>query len=375
MMNETLYLITRSLMFLVILYIQVKGPKFTSSNIILGVKIPNDEVNNEELNLIYSKYKRETVFVGIIITIIFTVIGFCQDNIKVLYLFRVTLIIFVLSLFFVYWRYNKKVKDVKKREDWKNLAENVRVMDISHSKERQRIKSIFIWAKIPNLIVLGNIMMLIYMYDKLPKGIYDTWNFSNSHGAYVYKSKLSIFKITVAQIIILIIVYLAYYSISRARMYIDPDNIEASIDINKKYVNKWSNMLIGNLIVVQIVLTYINMANLGITTINSMLVNFFSLFTFLIIVVNIYIINKLNKEISIINKIEKPSKKYYIEDDEFWKLGNSFYYNPNDPAIFVKSRSGPGHTVNVGTLLGKVVAGLGVVLISVAIIIVIYDMM
>ena len=69
------------------------------------------------------------------------------------------------------------------------------------------------------------------------------------------------------------------------------------------------------------------------------------------------------------NIVEKPTSKYYIEDDKFWKLGNSIYYNPDDPAIFIKSRFGPGHTVNVGTVLGKMVVFLGIVVIFAALII------
>lgn len=62
-----------------------------------------------------------------------------------------------------------------------------------------------------------------------------------------------------------------------------------------------------------------------------------------------------------------------IEYDKFWKLGNSVYYNPDDPAIFVKSRFGPGHTVNIGTVLGKIIAILGITIICAGLIIVIYD--
>jgi uncharacterized membrane protein len=34
-----------------------------------------------------------------------------------------------------------------------------------------------------------------------------------------------------------------------------------------------------------------------------------------------------------------------IDDDRYWKLG-AFYYNPEDPSIFVEKRFGIGWTLN-----------------------------
>lgn len=36
-----------------------------------------------------------------------------------------------------------------------------------------------------------------------------------------------------------------------------------------------------------------------------------------------------------------------LDDDRYWK-GGIFYYNPNDPRMFVPKRSGLGYTVNLG---------------------------
>lgn len=370
MTNQVFYAIAQSFILLVILYIQVNGSKFNSSNILLGVKIPEDKVNDEELKLIYSNYKREVAVVGIILTLIFLALGIYKNFFNVKFLLQA---IYVLSIFLVYWKYNLKIKKVKERENWESLAVNTRVSDVNYIKDKLKIKNILLWAKIPNLMVLINIIIIGYMYDKLPKSIYNNWSFSDSMGAYVYKSKLSIFNITFAQIFIIILAYLVYYSTARLRMEVHPDNIEGSIQSNKEYINGWSKLLIGNLIIIQLILSYINMSTLGFVSITERLIKLFGIFTFVVVIVNIYFLNILRKKVSIMNIVEKPTSKYYIEDDKFWKLGNSIYYNPDDPAIFIKSRFGPGHTVNVGTVLGKMVVFLGIVVIFAALIIVIYD--
>lgn len=40
------------------------------------------------------------------------------------------------------------------------------------------------------------------------------------------------------------------------------------------------------------------------------------------------------------------------DDDGLWKLGNTIYYNPEDPALFIEKRFGVGWTVNAGKPLG-----------------------
>jgi uncharacterized membrane protein len=34
--------------------------------------------------------------------------------------------------------------------------------------------------------------------------------------------------------------------------------------------------------------------------------------------------------------------------DDAWKVGGLFYYNPNDPAVWVEQRVGLGYTLNIG---------------------------
>jgi uncharacterized membrane protein len=57
---------------------------------------------------------------------------------------------------------------------------------------------------------------------------------------------------------------------------------------------------------------------------------------------------------------QADNRRINRDDDRHWKLGQ-FYYNPNDPAIWVEKRFGIGWTVNFahplgwGSLLGVLV--------------------
>lgn len=62
---------------------------------------------------------------------------------------------------------------------------------------------------------------------------------------------------------------------------------------------------------------------------------------------------------------EEISNSYDIDDDKFWKLANSIYYNPNDSSVFVEKRVGIGWTVNTGRPAGMFIMILPFIIIAI----------
>jgi uncharacterized membrane protein len=50
------------------------------------------------------------------------------------------------------------------------------------------------------------------------------------------------------------------------------------------------------------------------------------------------------------------------DNDEYWKLGQ-FYFNPDDPAVFIEKRFGIGWTINFGSKKGWIYIGILVIFI------------
>lgn len=57
----------------------------------------------------------------------------------------------------------------------------------------------------------------------------------------------------------------------------------------------------------------------------------------------------------------QPGGPIYRDDDRNWR--GVFYYNPDDPELFVPKRYGLGWTINFGNPWGKVVAGIMIAMI------------
>ncbi|HEY4543467.1 MAG TPA: DUF5808 domain-containing protein, partial [Tissierellaceae bacterium] len=74
------------------------------------------------------------------------------------------------------------------------------------------------------------------------------------------------------------------------------------------------------------------------------------------------------------DNIKYPNREvnnYYImEDDKYWILGNTIYYNKNDANLFVEKRVGVGWTINIGHLKGKLIIALLLIIILIIIYIV-----
>jgi uncharacterized membrane protein len=59
--------------------------------------------------------------------------------------------------------------------------------------------------------------------------------------------------------------------------------------------------------------------------------------------------------------LEKPSKVEGFDDDQYWK-GGLFYFNKNDPSVFVEKRFGIGYTINFANPIGYFILILPIVL-------------
>jgi uncharacterized membrane protein len=61
--------------------------------------------------------------------------------------------------------------------------------------------------------------------------------------------------------------------------------------------------------------------------------------------------------------LEAETLNTNVNDDTYWKLG-LFYFNPNDPALFVEARFGVGYTANLSRpLVWAIIVGFIVLIV------------
>lgn len=341
-MNERMILTgTFFFTYILILTMQILAPKLSRKNLFLGVKLPESFKSREEVRDIYKSYLSWNLVIGLGLGILFSLGHYLKPESIVLML--VLPILYIGALFLIYLRSNKALKDLKNREDWKGSSKAIRLVD---TRSKLKAKGILTWCPMGLLIGLVNFLIGIIYYDKIPEKIITHWNFNSIPDGFSDKTLFSVLGINIFHVIMFLIMYMAYLSIVRSRIEIDPDDPEGSIEANLKYKKAWISYLKFCLLSTQLIFLYTSLASYGF--IKSMK-NFTPLvlaYSFLLVVYAIFLSLRYGQSGDRTRKL-KEEDHYYMEDDSLWILGNTIYYNPKDPAVFVEKRFGVGWTINL----------------------------
>ena len=186
----------------------------------------------------------------------------------------------------------------------------------------------------------------ISKYNTMPDIIPTHWGINGKADAFSKKSIASLGSIILMSIFTGLLIYISSLAALRTRFKLNPNSIEESKIINLRYLNKFGiTFLILNISMNMLFISTL------VATVNSSDLNIYiMLFTTIsLIFSSIYLIY-------IYYKLPNNSKNvgYTVDDnDSKWILG-SFYYNKNDPSLFVQKRFGVGWTVNLATKKGKI---------------------
>ncbi len=358
-MISTIYAFT----FIFMIYIQMIIPKISRKNIFLGIKIPEAKREDKELINIYNNYKKANIIIGVPVAIALIICTYLYTyNFKFIILAPFVLIALQ---FLIYLKYNKKVSELKIRENWIELAENIKIIDTKYISNKDDIQNIFRWAKLSFFILIINVIIGIYMYSRLPDIIPSHWNFQGVADGFSEKSLFSVFGIDFMMLFLIVVFYYSYYSMMKSKHEINSDNPELSIEKNKIFKNAWSSYFKFSTILMVLLFSFINLSILGIFTKTRLSAIITILVVAIMCVLSIYLTLKMGQggQKIKLDSEEIISNKYNYEDDELWKFGNTIYYNKEDPALFVEKRIGVGWTVNAGRTAGLLIYILFIIIV------------
>ncbi|MDU5081543.1 hypothetical protein CIW83_01730 [Tissierella sp. P1] len=352
-MSERIVMVLfNSVVLLILLIMQILMPRITRKNILLGVKIPEEKMETDEVKNIIKGFKRENLIVGIPVLVIISLLIYYIDNIHI---FTLSVFLYIGILFLIYIRWNKKSKELKKEKEWDKLKGRVVVIDTKFSRDRAKNSTVSQgWFLVPVIMILISTVLSLIMYPSLPEKIPTHWDLNGNVDGYMNKSMFAALLMPLTQALMAVIVYISYYFMIRSKQQINPNDPEISLKKNIIFRKAWSIYFIVTLTLIEILFTALNMMTLGLFS-NMKLFNIYSFTIYGIIIIGSITLSivlgqggdriKLKEE-------ENTSKGYDIDDDRLWKLGNTIYYNPDDSSIFVEKRIGIGWTVNAGRPFG-----------------------
>ncbi|MFV3012385.1 DUF1648 domain-containing protein [Clostridium botulinum] len=357
-MSENLFLsILLGFCNLLLLTFQIVTPKTTRKDIFLGVRIPEEESEKVEIKNIYRSFVLWNIIISLPVIFLLSFIVYKFNNIGLFVLFT---FIYIFISFLIYLKFNNDVKKLKSNKNWFKNKKQVIAVDTEFSSENAN-KSLISpwWFLIPILIILITIFMNIKAYPNLPNKVATHWDFNGNVNGYQNKSTFLIYQMPLMELFITSIFFLCYKIIGWSKKQISAANPEESKVRNKLFRRILSIYITFSAIAMTILLSLINFQIMKVIDINDKYMMYFSLiFTLSIIIATILLGVKVGQGGSNLKlNYKNESKKNFInkDDDTHWVLGNTIYYNKEDPSLFIEKRFGIGWTINAGRPLGLII--------------------
>jgi uncharacterized membrane protein len=133
--------------------------------------------------------------------------------------------------------------------------------------------------------------------------------------------------------------------IGRAKQQIDVAHPDESVEKNIKFRRRWSGFMIAMGIVMVADFFVLQLSLL--VSIDQTVMMIINIIVFVVILGGTILLAFTTGQGGSRLQTAKGNNRHVInrDDDRYWKLG-LFYFNPNDPAIWVEKRFGIGWTVN-----------------------------
>lgn len=240
------------------------------------------------------------------------------------------------------------------------LAESTKkIIDTSLMKEKAKLKKHFrLLYLIPLLFVILLAAYTLINYPTLPDQIPTHWNLLGKADKWQPKSPMNVFMHSFMQFILLGILFYVSDQTFIIRGKLDPGNYESSKREFMRYLKGMSYSLYVMTLSINLTFMLITFSMVKGTSLSSILMLLCMIAPFLAVIYMFIIWFKYRKH-------NTSHTDYSPEnEDDHWVWG-SFYYNPNDPSVFVEKRYGIGLTINLATPLGK-----GIMIATVVILIV-----
>lgn len=329
-------------------------PYFSRRATPFGISVPVDELKSVFLKGLVKNYVTINVVISVLLALPMLVMPFVFEGEAVevavsIYLI-VSIFLFMAISFALYLFYRKKITTWKKQfiNDTNDIKKTV-IIDTNFHKDLKLISSraVILWQL---FIIVMTTLIALLNYDRIPNQIPINFDSQFQANQFVMKSYVTVLAFPGLQMLMVPILYLAYYSFIKSRQKLSPLAPLVSSLKSKLFRQAWTRFFFALSILTQLLISvlFLTTTLLDETYIWIAMV---SIFTFLVFTIasSIYLSLKYGQageKLKIDNDDETSQYYQDPEDDDKW-LAGMFYYNPDDAAIFVEKRFGIGTTVNL----------------------------
>ncbi|AOZ92343.1 DUF1648 domain-containing protein [Paenibacillus crassostreae] len=331
------------LMFLPIAASLIFMPYLTRDTVSFGVSISEEMYYSEPIRSLRKKYAWISAIIYILILLFFLIFIPTENSLRQEIMIGLSVGMFLVSSMILNLTFHFTMK--KYKLDHPSLPASSKTMVSIDTGFRQH-KLIFSnkWFILHLVITVGSALLAVKYYNQFPEIIPMKFDLQGNVIRSVDKSYVTVLGLNFMQLMMTILFMIINLSIQKSKQQLNSSNPKKSLKQNMLFRRSWSLYLIftGLLLVILFAFIQLNM----IFDLNVEIIMLVSILFTAIIIIGAAVLSFITGQSgNRIGKSSKPSNSQPANDDTYWKLG-SFYYNPQDPSIWIEKRTGIGWTIN-----------------------------
>jgi uncharacterized membrane protein len=353
---------------------------------LFGVSLPSAEIDRPELSAFRRSYLLMTLVSGAVL-IVLTIMLFylTQNEMTQIKWFLILLFVYIGVDFLIYLFFHRKMKAFKATQQWQAFgsAENAGTSNVHADSEKDQeedVKPVLVidteppkrevlhpaWLLLFVAVGIGTLIYLWYLWPSLPDRIPIHMNAAGNIDGWVDKGAGGFVTMLFSQWIIIGVFILVYLMIPLTKRQIDVAKPLESQEQGRRFRYTMSACMVFCGAALAAVLGFLPLA-MAQEKSGAMFTIIPLILVFAVIAVMFVVIFRTGQGGSRLKVVEGQKDISFsgkrlenTDDDMYWKLGQ-FYFNPDDPTIFVEKRFGIGWTMNFGhpvswiSLIGRIV--------------------
>ncbi len=335
-------------------------PYLTRKTEQFGVGIPETVYDHPEVGQLRKRYRNQNLLSGSLFAVLFILGNVWATSMTVTFLLPIGLIAQIVLGFSFYFQGHQKMRQLKSQHQWGQGQTAVVVVETGFRKGKVTVSPWWFLAYVAIIILTW---LLGYgFFDRIPTRVPLHYNYLGQVDRWGIKSWKLICLAPVMQLFISGLMVLVYWIIGQSKQQVDSENPEQSVVQNQVFRFRWSAFIVFAGMALLLVFAWMQATILGLVQTGWMIMGVPLLVTGLIVVAALVLSVTTGQGGSRLRTAHsKTGKLINRDEDRFWKLG-MFYYNPDDPAVFVEKRFGIGWTNNFAQPLSWVLL-IGAVLV------------
>ncbi|MBN2878268.1 MAG: hypothetical protein JXN65_01435 [Clostridia bacterium] len=343
-MGSTYNIVTNLIIFVPLVVIFAVLPFITRKDIVFGINIPAAQWSNDYFRKLRRVYSLLSAGIGAVLmgaSVLASVM--LGEDLAVVYMqviiWSAILIYFLLYVFF--WI---KVKKYKAQASWKISEKRISAADTNVSGGRRALSNA--WYLVYPLLIGVTLYSAVKLYGLAPNMIPMRFDLQGNPIVYSQKSMKLIYEVVGMQAFLALLFFGINIVLKMAKKSVDPADPEASSVQSDAFRYRWSIFLFITGLLMLLIFTVVMVSIFVRLPMWAMLyVPMAASAAILVYAVVLAIMTGQSGSRIKIEGKRAESTEIIRDDDAFWKLG-MFYYNKEDPAVFVERRFSPGWTTN-----------------------------